>query len=267
MSTVPDALRVYHSGTLVVRAIDALVAVMPGMPPVTPYGSVGDALVALSPQSAGDEAKLRALEALAIDPIANSIAELGAAVDGSDRVLARQLLHPPHVEDPHESQAGDAALKALAIGAIARRISGSSEPGARARALTALPSGQLMLAVWAALDVALPLGGTDVAKMVSIHQAAESSRLATVGGEHALDGAVPSWAALAEIAQPLVDAAASRTEVIARSLAPFVPGLISRSEGAAERVAVQSDRMPIYKWLAARVAAEHAATRVLGTPR
>jgi hypothetical protein len=266
MSTVPDTLRAFGPQTLVVRAVQALVAGMPGEKPVVPYASLEDVVGAVLPSS---EASVRAAaETLALDPIADAVLQLGAAVDGTDRLLARQLsasqLAPG--TDAHTVQAEDATLKALALASFARRVSPATatDPAARARAFLELPSGRLMGMLWATVDVALPLGGTDVARMVALHQATSASRLASLGGEQALDGAVPTWGALAPLLQELVDRAAPRTDALAAALAPFVPGLIARLDGAAERIAAQSDRMPIYKWLAARLAAEHAVMRATG---
>jgi hypothetical protein len=260
MSTVPDSLRAFGPQTLVVRAVQALVAGMPGEKPVVPYASLEDVVGAVLPSA--DRA---AAETLALDPIADTLLQLGAAVDGTDRTLARQLSANQLVPgtDAHTAQAEDATLKALALAAFAKRVS-PGEPAARARAFMGFPSGRLMAVVWATVDVALPLGGTDVVRMVTLHQATSASRLAALGGEQALDGAMTTWGSLAPHLQELVDRAASRTDALATALAPFVPGLIARLDGAAERIAAQSDRMPIYKWLAARLAAEHAVMRASG---
>ena len=262
MSTVPETLRAYKPSTMVVRAVDALLALLPGGKPVVQYATAGDAARALVPEAS--EALVASVEALAADALSSGLVALGAAVDGADRQLARRpLTAVDSSEEVHRAQAEDATLKALALGAMAWRA--GAQPGAdaasRAAAFAALPSGSLLMRVWSAVDVVLPLGGTDVARMVALHQAQEASRLAALGGEAALEGALSTWAALAPLIQPMVDEAAARSEAIAVALAPFVPGLLARGEGASERIALQSDRMPIYKWLAARLAAEHAVKR------
>ena len=48
MSTVPETLHAYNPSTMVVRAIDALLALMPGTSKVVPYATPGDAAVACS---------------------------------------------------------------------------------------------------------------------------------------------------------------------------------------------------------------------------
>jgi hypothetical protein len=266
MSTVPDTLRAFGPQTLVVRAVQALVAGMPGEKPVVPYTSLEDVVGAVRPSA--DPSVRAAAETLALDPIADAMLQLGAAVDGTDRLLARQLSPSQLVPgtDAHTVQAEDATLKALALASFARRVSAgepAGKPADRARVME-LPSGRLMALVWACVDVALPLGGTDVVRMVALHQATAASRLAALGGEQALDGAMTTWSAIAPPLQELVDRASSRTDALAAALAPFVPGLIAKLDGAAERIAAQSDRMPIYKWLAARLAAEHAVLRAAG---
>jgi hypothetical protein len=187
---------------------------------------------------------------------------MGAAIDGADRRLAREARsRPPEIE----SQAADAVLKALGLAWFAH-ATGTGDPTARVEAFRALPAGRSLLALWATVDVALPLGGTDVARMVSQHRDTETIRWVAIGGERAVDGIVPIWEALVPTLQKVVDTAAKRTESLAAVLAPFVPGLIptdggATPAGASEQIALQSDRMPIYKWLAARLAAEHAVSR------
>lgn len=261
MGTVPETLRAFGDTTLVVRAVSAVLATFPGAPILQPYRTMDDAVNAIAPEAS--DAVRAAARTNAEDAVASQILAMGAAIDGADRQLARSSATGV------EAQASDAVLKALGLAWFAH-ATGSGDPAARVEGFRSLPAGRSLLAIWAAVDVALPLGGTDVARMVSLHRTTEATRWVAIGGEQAMDGIGPIWDALLPTLQKVVDTAAKRTDPIALVLAPFVPGLVpgdgtTAPPGAAEQIAVQSDRMPIYKWLAARLAAEHAASRaVLG---
>lgn len=262
MGTVPETLRAFGPTTLVVRAVDAVLATMGAQPPLGAVPDVAGVVEALA-AAEGIRASVAAAEALALDATSERVLAIGAAVDGADRHLARTATPGPGPERPQgtadgpplvELQAQDAALKLLAIAAIARTCGG----------LKRLPSGRALVAVWAAVDVALPLGGTDVARMMATHRGTQAIRLSALLPPEVCTGLDPVVDGLIPIGQRQVDAAVARVDGIAAALAPFVPGLLASSEGAAERIALQTDRLPVYKWLAARIAAEHAAMRASG---
>jgi hypothetical protein len=61
-----------------------------------------------------------------------------------------------------------------------------------------------------------------------------------------------------------VDRSVSRLARIVEALAPYVPDLLPGTPGAAQTIAVKMDRLPIYKWLGARLAAERAVLEASG---
>ncbi|MEQ1502950.1 MAG: hypothetical protein ABMB14_12005 [Myxococcota bacterium] len=254
---VSDTLRAFAPSTLVVRAVDAVLAATPGASAIAQYGLVDDVVAAIAP-GASDDVRARA-HTLVDDPVAARILAVGTAIDGADRDLPRAIRRGG---DGLALQAEDAALKALGLGWFARMV-GVGEPAARAEALRSLPSGRALIAVWAAVDVALPLQGADVARLVADRGPAQGARLVSLAGEDAMDGVTTVLGGLGPVLQQAVDIAAGRIAALAEALAPFVPGLIATAEGAAEQIAVQSDRLPMYKWLAARLAAEHAVLRAV----
>jgi hypothetical protein len=258
MSTVLETLHAFGPTTLVVRAVGALVEAMPGGHTLPPYPNLEAALQVLAPGASPEVAA--AARANVDDAVAAGVLHLGASVDGADRALVRRT--PAGGAAPIEDQASDAVLKALALAGLASRV-GTGDPPARVAAFRALPAGEVLLLTWAAVDVILPLGQTDLARLFP-SQAEQASRLASVGGEALLEGVVPVLRELVGPMQQVVDALADRSEAAARALAPFVPGLVAGEAGAGERIALQSDRLPIYKWLAARLATEHAIRRATG---
>lgn len=262
MGSVPETLNAFGENTLVVRAVSVVLAAVPGAPSIVPYRTVDDAITAVAP-FASDACRAVA-RSYAEDSVACRILEMGAAIDGADRQLARVT-----AAGGLDAQAADAVLKVLGLAWFAH-ATGRGESSARVEGFRSFPAGRALLATWAAVDVVLPLGPTDVGRMVAAHRTAAATRWVAIGGEHAMDGIGAVSDAIAPTLQKVVDAAAKRSDHLASVLAPFVPGLIPAAQdrsapppGASEQIAVQSDRMPIYKWLAARLAAEHAAARAL----
>lgn len=249
MGTVPETLHAFGPSTLVVRAVGAALAAL-GEPELAPYPTVDTAL------GAADVGARAGAHQAASDMVASAILALGAAVDGADRAMVRAA------EASGSDQSEDAVLKALAIAAFARRLGGDG-PAERVERLLALPSGRALVATWGAVDVALPLGPTEVAGLLAAHPQ-QVGRLAAIAGEEALDGVSATMPALLGALQGAVDAAVARSEALALALAPYVPGLVATADGAGAAIARQTDRLPIYKWMAARIAVEDAVRRATG---
>lgn len=253
MPTVAATLHAFQGATLVPRAVAAVLAVVPNAPVLAPWAEVDDAVRERHPDA--DEALLGACRALADDAVSQAVLDLGTHLDAADRALGK------HVRGgPVEPQAEDAVLKALAIGWFSARTGG-------AEVFRALPSGRALVAWWAAADVALPLGGGDLGTLLAGHRATQASRLASMVGEEAFAGTVAALEALQPTLQKVVDAATKRSDALLRALAPFVPGLVADGAGADEEVGARADRMPVYKWLAARLAVEHAIARASSAGR
>ncbi|MEQ1567463.1 MAG: hypothetical protein ABMA64_17605 [Myxococcota bacterium] len=258
MSNLPDTLHAFGPSTLAVRAVGAVLSAS-GAAALDEMPTVEAALSTLLRTTGGPAASPTvhaAAAAAATDLVSTAVLGLGAAVDGADRALGRDQVTD---EGP---QTADAVLKAWAMAAIARRL-GGADPAARVARLLELPSGKAMVVVWAAVDVVLPLGGVHLDTVFAQHRVATASRLAALAGEEALDGTSAVLAALTPALQAQVDRTVPLSGAIAHALAPFVPGLVPQS-GAEQTIAVRSDRLPLYKWLAARIAAEHAVRRAAG---
>ena len=240
LTTVPASMRAFGPTTLVVRAANAVLTTLEA--PVAPaWLTVGDAAAALG-------APVALADTLAADSASADLLRVGAAIDGADRALARQV----RAEDALAFQAEDAVLKLLMLG-WARGATGGT--------LLDLQFGRVALLVWAAVDVALPLGGADVAWMLRDHRTAQSIRLVSLCGEAGMDGLQRNVDALVPAAAEAAARATARIDALAEALAPFVPGLVASGEGAARRIALQGDKLPLYKWLATMIAAEYAAAR------
>lgn len=247
-SPVAESLRAFGPSTLAVRAVGEVLGTL-ASDPLPAYRAPEDALGVVAPESA---ARLAArAEVLADDALSRRIVAVGTAVDGADRAVARALARTPSAGDTLAPQAEDAALKLLVLGWLASVT----------RGLVPLPSGAALLRVWAAVDVALPLGGADLSRMLGEQRSAAAIRLVALCGEEGMEGMHTGTDGLLAAAQREVDAAAARTEALALALAPFVPGLMASDRDAAARIALGADRLPLYKWLTARIAAEHAVAR------
>lgn len=252
MPTVAATLQAFGPTTLAVRAVAAVLGTVPGAGSLQPWSSVDDAVRELRPDAGDavlDDARARVDAAWA-----SELLDLAGRVDALDRRLATH--HVPG--EGLEAQGGDAVLKLLLLAVLASR-GGTGAPEARVETLRTARAGRALLAWWAAVDVTLSLGGAEVGRLLAAHRAEQSGRLVSLGGEHVLDGVGPVLDAMLPTAAKVVDASAKRADTLARALAPFVPGLVVASPDVAEVVAVRADRLPVYKWLVARFAAELAA--------
>jgi hypothetical protein len=250
MASVSQALALFGPSSLTWRLIAAVLGAMPKAPDLVHYASVAEAARSVAPAVDPAAADARA----ATEPV-EELLWMGRLVDATDRD------RPFRMDGEHdlEVQADDAILKALALGWWAWRT-GAGTAEERAEVFRVRPAGRALVAWWAAIDVALPLAGGDLEALIAARGSQQLSRLAALAGEHSIEGALPATRALVPTLQRVVDLATRRSEALAMAAAPYVPGLLARADGAEEAVGARADRMPAYKLLAARLAAEHAAT-------
>jgi hypothetical protein len=143
-------------------------------------------------------------------------------------------------------------FKAIVLAAIAARSGGVP-------ALESMPSTRAWIAFWASVDVVATLGAVDVKRLVAAHDLQARNRLAGALGEDALFGVDGALAALVPSLQREVDAATGTVDAVAKALAPLVPGIVAPGPDAAAVVGTRADGLPVYAWLAARLAVEAVA--------
>jgi hypothetical protein len=132
------------------------------------------------------------------------------------------------------TQAADAALRALVLTAWGERMGGMVR-------LAASRAGQQVLATWAALDVVLPLGDIEVARVLGPHLADQARRFEAVTGV-----AAPRALAGVALLQERIEAAASCRE----ALRDGVRAVLWTSDG---RLAWRPDRLVFYGRLGAQL--------------
>jgi hypothetical protein len=258
MLTVPEALHAFGPTALAVRAVQALAGALE-LPRPVPYPTVEavvDALVAAPRRASVRE---RALAA-SLSARASRTLAIVSAVDLEDRALVRELGLDAYETEP---QANDAVFKAIAIADLIRE-SFQADPEAAVSSTFSLPSGPLLAAVWAAMDVALPLGTCDLASLVKEREATQAGRLDAAVGGAAEPGRRAVLEALVPWLQREIDRAVGQVPKLIAALSDFVPGVEPATPGAARTIAVKMDRLPVYKWLGARIAAERAVLEASG---
>lgn len=246
MVSVDEALHIFRPEVLSVRLVSAVLAQVPGAPAYVHYGSVADAVRAVNASATPEQ--IAAAEARAQEGPSSRLVWMGRQIDATDR--ARPFLFEG--EDERGPQADDAVLKALALGWFAARCGG-------VEAFTQLGAGQAMITWWASVELVLPLRTTEIEPMLAQRGVAQLSRLAALVGEQELTEVRPMTLALLPSLQRAAQLCSEHVEALVRASAPFVPGLLASPDGADEAVASRADRMPVFKLLSARLAAERAA--------
>lgn len=258
MLSVPEALHAFGPSALVVRVVQALAAALelPGPSSYPTVDAVVDELVPVARRSAVRGGALTA----ALASRSASILAVANAVDAADREIVRHLGPDAYLAEP---QADDAALKAVAIAGQFRHAF-DGDALSVVRRVWQLPSGPLLVAVWAAVDVALPLGATDLRTLLAERELAQSRRLDAMAPSPGIEARRAVLEQLLPTLQREVDRSAARVAEIIAALSSFVPGVLPGTPGAAQTIAVKMDRLPIYKWLGARLAAERAVVEASG---
>ncbi len=249
--SLDDALASFSPETLSWRLVQILLGEV-GAPDLVPAASVAEVARLLRPQATAD--RVAAAVALAASEPVDDVLYVAELLDAADRGHRVAFGRTPSLD----VQADDAVLKALGLGWVAWRT-GAGSVEARVERLLGTPSGVAWAAVWACVEVVLPLGGADLRHLFNEHGSNQANRLASLADPISLEGAQPALSALAMPLQAHVDALVPRAADLTEALAPLVPGLIASRVGAEEEVAHRADRMPLYQMLGARIAAEHAA--------
>ncbi|MBX2799393.1 MAG: hypothetical protein KTR31_17085 [Myxococcales bacterium] len=245
MQSVDEALAAFGPDALCARLVASVLAEIPRAPAWVHYGSVAEA--AEIHRRSVDPTQLAAALARARTEVSTSLLQVGQQLDVADRHRDLGFLGRHDVD----AQTDDAAMKAAALGWFASRCGGASS-------FVELPAGRSMLAWWAAVEVALPLGERRVEALLAERSQGQMNRLAALVGDHTLQGAYPAMRALTPMLQKVVDLACGRSEDLVVATAPFVLGLVDHTPSAPLDVAARADRMPVWTLLAARLAAERA---------
>ena len=166
-----------------------------------------------------------------------------------------------------DHQAGDAVLKAIALGHLLDLcFPGSEDPVTE---LAWLPAGRALLAYFAAAEIALPFvevlidGEHALSEMLPEHADTQARKLATVVGSAAVQEARAHLPALAPTTDALVACTATHLVPLAKTAESTVKGARGVVDKVGDAVAAGADVLPVYRYLGLRVVAEAAAMRAI----
>ena len=261
-----------------VLATNGLLRVLPHADPLPPVQSMAEVVAALA-GGAHPQAVQRA-EQLVSEQNARRALLLATGLDAGDGIItvfssirSAVALYmgrhggaaPPAGWSDH--QAGDAVLKAIALGHLLDLCFPDSEDPVTE--LAGLPAGRALLAYYAAAEVALPFveilvdGEHALSAMLPEHADAQARKLATVVGSAAVQEAREHMPALAPTADTLVACTASHLGPLAKTAEGTVPGARGVVDKVGDVVAAGADVLPVYRYLGLRVVAEVAALRAI----
>lgn len=166
-------------------------------------------------------------------------------------------------------QAADAVLKGLAIAYSVYRLFPGG-PVDKVTAFRALSSGQALAFYFASIDVGLPFADNALAAGGSLFHdlyekigAEQTKKLASIAGDEAAEGAKGVMAKLMDPLETLVKTSAEYLGPIADAAADFAPKALDVGDKVAGGLATAADVLPVYRYLGARLVAEHCARRAL----
>lgn len=273
--TVDSSLSGFTEGDATARLVKAVLAVIPGAPALTPYGSLAQAQAALYADLPADAAARAA--AHAAEPGALRALEVAEYIDRGDAGIAALsgataafrffFGNKQAALDTDPQQGADAALKALALAYVIHQL----VPGALAdkvKLLRSTEAGEALLTWYAAAEIALPFtddalvaGGSAVASLVEKYGAGHAARLDLVGGAGSGTRATEMLGELAAPLDHVIGNVRQYTHQIVDSARPYLPAAIAAVGTVAGAAATAADAMPVYRYLIGRLAAEIALVR------
>jgi hypothetical protein len=166
-------------------------------------------------------------------------------------------------------QAADAALKGLAMAyAVYRLFPGG--PVDKVKAFRDLQTGQALAFYYAALDVGLPFadnaisgGGNFLHGLYEKLGDDQTAKLASIAGDEAAEGAKGVMSKLMDPLEGLVSTTSEYLGPIADAAADFAPRAMAVGDKVAGGLATAADVMPVYRFLGARLVAEHCVRQAL----
>ena len=266
-------LQGFRPTSVTARALDTILKAVPDVPALTPYTSVRDA----AERSFGglpDAIVLRA-EELADHAHIDEALFAAKSIDTGDTGLtiitglrsAVSMFLGTIQAGVDGQQRTDAALKALGIAYfVARLVPGDDER--RVRLMLALPAGRELIAYYAAIEVALPLGthakaadGRYVQDLVAQQGKSIGSKLLGVIGKQGMTDAFELLDELTVVMDAQSLSMVPHTAALADTLRSVLPPFIDTGSALQDLVAAGADALPVYRMLCARLAAEACLAR------
>lgn len=274
--TVLARLAEFQPTDATVRLVDGLLKIVPGAPQLQPYPALPSAVAAMG----GTDADVARVTPLLNDEAVRDVLWMTRMVDTGDRGYAVATGLVSAVQfflggkekrgqalETDKQQRNDAVLKALALAYIA--FNGFEGPiPQRAKAFVSTPSGQALLAYYAAVEVALPFadnaltsGGDLVDQLMDNHGGKQLERLSSLAGGRSMDGVATTLSALTGPIKTAVDAVWPHVDKIADVARRHLPGALATGDKVAGALAGVADVMPVYRYLGGRLAAEAAIVK------
>jgi hypothetical protein len=249
--SINQALAEFKATDYTPKLCEAVLKVMPYSPDYVHFTTLDEAVAALRPRaSAADIERVRAMDK---DETLNDVLWMAKLLDTDDQ------------------QRNDAVLKALGLAYMIYK----AYPGSiaeKANLFRSTPTGQALALYYASVEVALPFadnalvkGGNILEDLFSKEGGEQMSRLTSMAGDHGIEGAQSMLTSIAEPLKRVVDHASNYVQPVAESAKKYVPAVMDGADKVAGVVASGADVLPVYRLLGARLAAEGAIIRALGT--
>jgi hypothetical protein len=277
--SINQALAEFKATDYTPKLCEAVLKVMPYSPDYVHFTTLDEAVAALRPRaSAADIERVRAMDK---DETLNDVLWMAKLLDTGDSGYmiytgVRSAVNfffgdKSRGLETDDQQRNDAVLKALGLAYMIYK----AYPGSiaeKANLFRSTPTGQALALYYASVEVALPFadnalvkGGNILEDLFSKEGGEQMSRLTSMAGDHGIEGAQSMLTSIAEPLKRVVDHASNYVQPVAESAKKYVPAVMDGADKVAGVVASGADVLPVYRLLGARLAAEGAIIRALGT--
>lgn len=260
----------YGPRSVTVRALEALLKVLPEAPALPTYSSISECASLVYPDVPEDVVH-RAIE-LADDKSVDQALFAAKSLDAGDTGLSiltgirSAMSLVLGAQGPGRGakgqQSADAALKALGLAYVLTRLL-PTEPAERVRIIKTIPAGQELLLYYGAIEIALPFAeevasaeGNFVHELVERRSRAMAGKLLGIAGKQGVADAQETLKHLTATLDEVADFVVPHTGALVDSLRSVLPGVLGTGPHLTDVVAAGADALPCYRYLCARVAAE-----------
>jgi hypothetical protein len=283
MSRVEQALAEFSDSAVTVKLLRALYGAVPGAPAFTNYSNMEEAVRVIAPTANAAVATKARVIADTTDEIGDilwmaNLLDMGdkgyAVMTGLSAAWKLFKGQGAAALENDSQQRNDAVLKGLGLAYMVYK----AYPGSladKARAFRESPSGQALAVYYGAVEVALPfadnavsMGSGGLSSMLGAGANAQTQRLAQMAQGHDIGQAKEMLTQVTSQLQTVTAQAANYIQPITQAIGPYLPGasmLGTATDKAAGAIASAADVLPVYRYLAGRLAAEAAVRRALAT--
>lgn len=278
---VDEILGSFDDGSLSVRLVRAVCAVVPFAPELPSWYHMVDGLRELEPEAKKDvldravaltrtdEAQRALWLVKSLDTADSGISVFSGVKSAYAMYQATSGTERLDALETDTQQAVDATLKCLALAYVVHKLF-EGGPTEKIAAFRATETGKALLFYYAALEVGLPFadnalmgGGAVVSGLFERFGPEQQAKLAAVASPEEAEAAMGLMAKLTGPIETTAGMAREYLKPVADTVVGYLPTAMSAADKAAGAAATGADLLPVYRYLGSRLVAEACLRRAL----